>query len=84
MGQLMGWCSADKPSVAPWGVNPHFLPTSPLYNRALANALASNSSPAKGTGAANSTDAASVLLNPKGLPFGFPGPLVSSQKIASS
>ena len=71
MGQLVGWCSSDSPSYAPWGVNPHFLPSSSLYDPEAARLLQTD--PA----ALNSnTFGALQAFNPQGLPYGFPSPLV--------
>ncbi|CAI5512456.1 unnamed protein product [Closterium sp. Naga37s-1] len=58
---LGGWCS-NGPSSEPFGVNPHFLPTSPIYDSAAS---------ANMTQLDNSTFGSKLLFNPQGLPYGF-------------
>ncbi|CAI5509661.1 unnamed protein product [Closterium sp. Naga37s-1] len=62
---LGGWCSSG-PSTKPFGVNPHFLPTSPIYDSAAS---------ANMTQLDNSTFGSKLLFNPQGLPYGFIYPI---------
>ncbi|CAI5986316.1 unnamed protein product [Closterium sp. NIES-65] len=65
---LGGWCSSG-PSRQPFGVNPHFLPTSPIYD----SAASANMSQLD-----NSTFGSKLLFNPQGLPYGFIYPVSGS------
>ncbi|CAI5535095.1 unnamed protein product [Closterium sp. Naga37s-1] len=58
---LAGWCS-NGTSREPYGVNPHFLPTSSLYD----GAAAANMSQLD-----NHTFGVKLQFNPQGLPYGF-------------
>ena len=71
LSQLTGWCSQPQPVLQPFGVNPHFLPSSSLYDPEAARLLQTD--PA----ALNSnTFGALQAFNPQGLPYGFIYPRV--------
>ncbi|CAI6004773.1 unnamed protein product, partial [Closterium sp. NIES-65] len=64
---LAGWCS-NGTSLEPFGVNPHFLPTSAIYN----SAASANMSQLD-----NNTFGVKLKFNPQGLPYGFIYPMAS-------
>ncbi|CAI5484981.1 unnamed protein product, partial [Closterium sp. Yama58-4] len=64
---LGGWCS-NGTSTEPFGVNPHFLPTSAIYD----SAASANMSQLD-----NSTFGFKLKFNPNGVPYGFIYPLES-------
>ncbi|CAI5990860.1 unnamed protein product [Closterium sp. NIES-64] len=64
---LAGWCS-NGTSTEPFGVNPHFLPTSAIYD----SAASANMSQLD-----NNTFGFRLQFNPQGLPYGFIYPLAS-------
>ncbi|CAI5468681.1 unnamed protein product [Closterium sp. Yama58-4] len=64
---LAGWCS-NGTSREPFGVNPHFLPTSAIYD----SAASANMSQLD-----NSTFGVKLRFNPQGLPYGFIYPVDS-------
>ncbi|CAI5516018.1 unnamed protein product [Closterium sp. Naga37s-1] len=64
---LEGWCS-NGTSREPFGVNPHFLPTSAIYDSAAS---------ANMTQLDNNTFGDKLRFNPQGLPYGFVYPLES-------
>ncbi|CAI5516639.1 unnamed protein product [Closterium sp. Naga37s-1] len=64
---LEGWCS-NGTSTEPFGVNPHFLPTSAIYD----SAASANMSQLD-----NSTFGVKLRFNPQGLPYGFIYPMDS-------
>ncbi|CAI5517575.1 unnamed protein product [Closterium sp. Naga37s-1] len=64
---LGGWCS-NGTSTEPFGVNPHFLPTSAIYD----SAASANMSQLD-----NNTFGFKLQFNPQGLPYGFIYPLAS-------
>ncbi|CAI5459978.1 unnamed protein product [Closterium sp. Yama58-4] len=64
---LAGWCS-NGTSTEPFGVNPHFLPTSAIYD----SAASANMSQLD-----NSTFGVKLRFNPQGLPYGFIYPVDS-------
>ncbi|GJP56726.1 hypothetical protein CLOM_g15778 [Closterium sp. NIES-68] len=70
---LAGWCS-NGTSRAPFGVNPHFLPTSSLYDPVAAAATAASSMGSASAGGSGSVGDQAVL-NPQGLPYGFEYPV---------
>ena len=72
LSQLVGWCDGDTPSNAPFGVNPHFLSTSSLYDPTLLS---------NKTQLDNSSFGFKLVYNPQGLPYGFIYPRV---RIASA
>ncbi|CAI5951939.1 unnamed protein product, partial [Closterium sp. NIES-64] len=64
---LAGWCS-NGTSLEPFGVNPHFLPTSAIYD----SAASANMSQLD-----NNTFGVKLKFNPQGLPYGFIYPIAS-------
>ncbi|CAI7792479.1 unnamed protein product [Closterium sp. NIES-53] len=64
---LAGWCS-NGTSTEPFGVNPHFLPTSAIYDSAAS---------ANMTQLDNNTFGVKLRFNPQGLPYGFIYPIDS-------
>ncbi|CAI5983995.1 unnamed protein product, partial [Closterium sp. NIES-65] len=58
---LAGWCS-NGTSTEPFGVNPHFLPTSAIYDSAASANI---------TQLDNNTFGFKLKFNPQGLPYGF-------------
>ncbi|CAI5484993.1 unnamed protein product [Closterium sp. Yama58-4] len=64
---LAGWCS-NGTSLEPFGVNPHFLPTSAIYD----SAASANMSQLD-----NNTFGVKLRFNPQGLPYGFIYPIAS-------
>ncbi|CAI5990886.1 unnamed protein product [Closterium sp. NIES-64] len=62
---LGGWCS-NGTSTEPFGVNPHFLPTSAIYD----SAASANMSQLD-----NNTFGFKLKFNPQGLPYGFIYPM---------
>ncbi|CAI5998388.1 unnamed protein product [Closterium sp. NIES-64] len=64
---LAGWCS-NGTSREPFGVNPHFLPTSAIYDSAAS---------ANMTQLDNNTFGVKLRFNPQGLPYGFIYPMES-------
>ncbi|CAI5983985.1 unnamed protein product [Closterium sp. NIES-65] len=64
---LAGWCS-NGTSLEPFGVNPHFLPTSAIYD----SAASANMSQLD-----NNTFGVKLKFNPQGLPYGFIYPMAS-------
>ncbi|CAI7792460.1 unnamed protein product [Closterium sp. NIES-53] len=64
---LAGWCS-NGTSTEPFGVNPHFLPTSAIYD----SAASANMSQLD-----NNTFGFKLRFNPQGLPYGFIYPMES-------
>ncbi|CAI7737974.1 unnamed protein product [Closterium sp. NIES-54] len=77
---LAGWCS-NGTSREPFGVNPHFLPTSSLYDPVAAAAAAStllqstNASASASTSVGADGGGGHAVLNPQGLPYGFEYPV---------
>ena len=67
LSQLVGWCNGDTPSNAPFGVNPHFLSTSSLYDPTLLS---------NKTQLDDSSFGFKLVYNPQGLPYGFIYPQV--------
>ena len=68
LSQLTGWCSQPQPVLQPFGVNPHFLPSSSLYNPTLTANI---------TALDNTSFGMRLLFNPQNLPYGFIPPVVS-------
>ncbi|CAI5462638.1 unnamed protein product [Closterium sp. Yama58-4] len=64
---LAGWCS-NGTSREPFGVNPHFLPTSAIYDSAATANI---------TQLDNNTFGVKLRFNPQGLPYGFIYPMDS-------
>ena len=63
----MGWCSTNELSDAPFGVNPHFLSTSSLFDPTLLSNMSQLD---------NSSFGFKLVYNPQGLPYGFIYPQV--------
>ena len=65
MAAITGWCNSASASTAPFGVNPHFLSTSSLYQPATATESALS-------------NASDLVRTQQGLPFGFVHPEVGT------
>ncbi|CAI5983999.1 unnamed protein product, partial [Closterium sp. NIES-65] len=75
---LAGWCS-NGTSRQPFGVNPHYLPSSTLFNPVAAAATATATTAPQ---AQNASSQDQLVLNPQGLPYGFVYPVVGSPCLA--
>ncbi|CAI5484977.1 unnamed protein product, partial [Closterium sp. Yama58-4] len=76
---LAGWCS-NGTSREPFGVNPHFLPSSSLYDpvavaAAASTLLQSTNASASAGSSASGAGGEHAVLNPQGLPYGFEYPV---------
>ena len=61
LADLFGWCVRHQRSMSPYGLNPHFLPSSSLFDPTATNmSLLQNSSLVD-----------KLELNPNGIPYGF-------------
>ena len=65
--QLVGWCGGQATHNQPFGVNPHFVETSSLYDPSLWAAIDQLSNGSYGT---------KLSFNPNGIPYGFIYPVV--------